>query len=53
MTRRVPQYILQDRAKKSAIAADEISKYLNRLEYRIDKKAAKALKKFLFLVKGI
>ncbi|MDR2639376.1 MAG: hypothetical protein LBC09_06050 [Helicobacteraceae bacterium] len=53
MTRRIPQYILQDRAKKSAIAAEEIGAYLNRLEYRIDKKAAKALKKFLFLVKGL
>ncbi|MDR0665740.1 MAG: hypothetical protein LBF86_09540 [Helicobacteraceae bacterium] len=53
MTRRVPQFILQDRAKKSEIAVDEISAYLNRLEYRIDKKAAKALKKFLFLAKGL
>ncbi|MDR1452287.1 MAG: hypothetical protein LBI57_08190 [Helicobacteraceae bacterium] len=51
MTRRVPQFILQDRAKKTAIAPEEIRAYLNRLEYRIDNKAAKALKKFLFLVK--
>jgi chorismate dehydratase len=53
MTRRVPQSILQDRAKKSGIPAEEIAAYLNRLEYRIDKRAAMALKKFLFLARGI
>ncbi|MDR1911317.1 MAG: hypothetical protein LBQ52_03075 [Helicobacteraceae bacterium] len=53
ITRRVPQAILQDRAKKNGIAASEISAYLKRLEYRIDKKAAKALKKFLFLTRRL
>lgn len=52
LSRRVPQIVLRDREKKTGIPADQISAYLSRLDYKIDLKAQRALKKFLIMARG-
>lgn len=44
---KIPQYVLQDYAKKRAIEAKEIIEYLKLITYNIDKKEEKSLKLFL------
>lgn len=43
---KIPQYILQNASKQSAISTDEITQYLKLISYKIDKKAELGLKKF-------
>lgn len=42
----IPHYILQKYVQKTGIAAKDIKRYLKRIDYVIDKKAQKGLKKF-------
>lgn len=51
LSRRIPQYILKERAKINGITPKQISEYLNHIDYKLDKRAKMALKKFLFLTK--
>lgn len=52
LTRRIPQIILREKAQKTGIAAAEISAYLKRLDYKIDKRSQMGLHKFLTLTKA-
>ena len=44
---KIPQYILQNAAKKTNIAPQDILTYLTLISYKLDAKAKKGLKKFL------
>jgi chorismate dehydratase len=50
-TRRAPSYILLKWASERRIEPQAIKEYLNKLEYRLDLRAARALNKFLFLTR--
>lgn len=50
-SKRIPQYILKEKAKKSGVTPKQITKYLHHIDYKLDAKAKMALKKFLFLTK--
>jgi len=50
---KIPSYILKKEAKEKGIPAKDITKYLEKVSYKIDKKGKKALKKFYALSKTI
>ncbi|WP_200762800.1 MqnA/MqnD/SBP family protein [Nitrosophilus alvini] len=50
---KIPQYILKKYAKRSGLTTKQISFYLKHIDYKIDAKAKKSLKKFIHLSKKI
>lgn len=53
MTRRIPQTVLKQKAAQSGINPEAIVAYLQRIDYRLDRKAERGLKKFLFLTRHL
>lgn len=51
VTRRIPHYILLEKSQKTGIKPKDINEYLKRIDYKLDKKAEMALKKFLFITR--
>ena len=50
---KIPQYILKKYVKRSSLSQKEILHYLSLIDYKIDKKAEKSLKKFIYLSKRV
>ncbi|WP_281951586.1 MqnA/MqnD/SBP family protein [Nitrosophilus kaiyonis] len=50
---KIPQYILKKYVKRSSLSQKEILHYLSLIEYKIDKKAEKSLKKFIYLSRRV
>jgi len=50
---KIPQYILNQYSKRSGVSNENILNYLKRIDYDINEKEKKALKKFLTLTKGM
>lgn len=49
----IPQYILENYSKRSGISKNAIKEYLEKIDYDIGIKEKRALKKFLYLTKGL